>query len=449
MTVTTRAAIIYLALAAAACAAPPAAPPPPALINATLLDRTWALLRAGDARVVPARDAAVAAARGALAQGPWTVLNATLDRPSGDPHDYVSIGVYWWSCTQSGSVCNKTAPACNASTGMPWVSCDGHANAAAIAEGDQPRIAALAATVQSLGLGFYLTRNESFAARLAYLLEYFFLADATRMNANLDYGQRFPGDPGYTNGSFSGIIELDGNLIEILDAVALISLPAPCAGPPPAPACPPSASWTPALHAAFLSWLASWSQWMEGPFGTQACSFFNNHQTWCRAQWTAVSFFLGDFDRAVTLLNGAKVGETSSIGAQIWRNGELHNEEERVNSIGYVGMDLTGLLDLAQFSRYEPLVAARGAGAVGDLYNFVSPQNASSIRGAVDYLVPFARGELPWPFPTETANFAALAPLFRQAAWAYANASYYALASGIVNASATDASLLFWPPPPG
>jgi hypothetical protein len=443
--------LFFLALqlsASSTAAAPPPSPPPPARINATLLDRTWTLLRAGDARVVPARDAALASARGAVAtQGPWTVLNASLDRPSGDAHDYVSIGVYWWPCTQSGAICNATAPSCDAA-GMPWVSCDGHANAAAIAEGDQPRIAALAATVQTLALGFYFSREEAFAARLAYLIEYFFLAEETRMRPNLNFGQRFPGDPGYTNGSFSGIIELDGNLIEILDALAIIALPAPCNGPPPAPACPPSASWTPALHTAFTQWLAAWSLWMEGPFGKQACSFYNNHNTWCHAQWTYVSFFLSDFDRAVDLLNDVKVGETAPIGAQIWRNGELHNEEQRVNSVGYVGMDLTGLLNLAQFSRYGPLVAARGAGAVGDLYSFVSPQNSSSIRGAIDYLVPFVTGEQPWPFPTETASFAALAPLFRQAAWAYANASFYAIAEGIANASATDSSILLWPPPP-
>jgi hypothetical protein len=39
--------------------------PLPVHVNATLLERTWALLAASDPRVVPARDAALASARAA------------------------------------------------------------------------------------------------------------------------------------------------------------------------------------------------------------------------------------------------------------------------------------------------------------------------------------------------------------------------------------------------
>jgi hypothetical protein len=356
------------------------------------VDAQWSLILDALSLIsLPARDAVLASARAQLGAGPFSVTKKPMLAPSGDPHDYASIGVYWWPCTQSVAVCNKSAPSCDASTGKPWVSCDGHFDTKAVAEGDQPSVAALGAAANALGTGFYFSRNETFATRLVELVEAWFLTPATAMNPNLDFGQRFPGDPGYTNGSFSGIIEVDAQWSLILDALSLISLPAPCNGPPPAAPCPPSTAWTAELHAAFIAWLQAWSQWMTGPFGTQACSFFNNHQTYCRCQWSHVSLWLNDFDRAVTLLNGAKEGATAPIGSQIWRNGELHNEEERVNSIGYVGMDLQGLLSLGQTARSPALVAARGAGAVGDLYTYVS-RNGSSIHGAVEYLVPVASG---------------------------------------------------------
>lgn len=416
--------------------------PLPLRFNVSLLERTWALISANDSRVLVARDAAIASANAQLTTGPWSVTDKPVLAPSGNPHDYASVGVYWWPCTESVAVCNISAkPSCNVTTGMPWVSCDGHFDTKAVAQGDQPSVAALSAAVSALGTGFYFSRSETLAQRLVEIVRAWFLDPATAMRPNLDFGQRFPGDPGYTNGSFSGIIEVDGAWSNVLDALALISLPAPCAGPPPEPQCPPSAAWTPELDTALGAWLRAWSSWMEGPFGSQACSFYNNHQIYCRLQWTHVSVWTSDVDRAVTLLNGAKEGATAPIGAQIWRDGELHNEEARVNSVGYVGMALTGLLGLGQAARYVAI-----DGRAGDLYTYVSRQNESSILGAVEYLVPYARGDKPWPFPTETDNYAALAPCFRQAAHAYGRADFYAVADGIVNASKSDPSVLFWPP---
>lgn len=47
-----------------------------------------------------AADAALAAE-----QGPWSVMEKPLTPPSGDKHDYMSVGSYWWPCT---AVCNAT-----------------------------------------------------------------------------------------------------------------------------------------------------------------------------------------------------------------------------------------------------------------------------------------------------------------------------------------------------
>jgi hypothetical protein len=55
---------------------------------------------------------------------------------------------------------------------------------------------------------------------------------------------------------------------------------------------------------------------------------------------------------------------------------------------------------LAQLSRH-PIVANT---PTDDLYTYVS-KSESSIRGAIDYLVPFALGEKKWPYPSEAADW--------------------------------------------
>lgn len=129
--------------------------------NATLLAKTWTLLQHPDtaAPLGGAIARVEAEARGHLQAGPFSIVTSsgTLP-PSGDRHDYTSVGVYWWpcavvgnehgdgdcdvaSCVHSGcncssvDVCGKRGPACNNTTGLPWQSCDGHENRKQIARG--------------------------------------------------------------------------------------------------------------------------------------------------------------------------------------------------------------------------------------------------------------------------------------------------------------------------
>ena len=427
--------------------------PPPLQFNTSQVGPTWALLRAHSPLTAPALAAVTAAADRALQAPPYySVTNKTALPPSGDRHDYMSVGVYWWPCTRRAAqacACNATycapsSPTCDPATGLPWVSCDGHVNHAAVAGLDQPQLAGLASAVAALAQGFYWTREEAYAARAASLLRAWFLDPATRMNPNLNFGQAFPGV--LPNGSFSGLIEADGNLIQLLDAVALLQAEAPCSGPPPAPPCAPSPAWTTADAAGLRAWLSQWSAWLAtSPFSETALAFFNNHQTWLRGSWGLVSAWLGDTARGVALLNGAKSALHAPICEQIGAGGELPAEEARVNSIGYVLMDATGLLNLAGSSRYAPFVAAGGGAAVGDLYTFVCPSgNHSSIQAALQYLIPFALGERAWPYPTETQDFSGLSPLLRQLGSALHNATYHDIAARIPGASASDLSLLWW-----
>ncbi len=50
-----------------------------------------------------------------LTEGPFSVVNKTQVPPSGDKHDYISMGTYWW-------------PDPNTDDGLPYVRKDGQAN---------------------------------------------------------------------------------------------------------------------------------------------------------------------------------------------------------------------------------------------------------------------------------------------------------------------------------
>src|SRR5215470_4681354 len=63
----------------------------------------------------PALDALFAEADRALRSGPFSVMDKELVPPSGDKHDYMSIGPYWWPDPQQPN-------------GLPYMRRDGERN---------------------------------------------------------------------------------------------------------------------------------------------------------------------------------------------------------------------------------------------------------------------------------------------------------------------------------
>ena len=167
-----------------ACLLPAAGVPPrPLLIhNASLLAQTWTTLAStGGHSLGPALHAVAQHAEGHLHTPAFSVTQCPEVPPSGDRHDYMSAGVYWWPCARvpgtgpciasaclhnecncsSVDICGKTSPTCNAATGMPWASCDGHENRKSINQGGLPQLGGMSASAQALAAGFYWTRNET------------------------------------------------------------------------------------------------------------------------------------------------------------------------------------------------------------------------------------------------------------------------------------------------
>src|SRR4051812_37934879 len=85
------------------------------LARAELLRESRARVQAKDTSLAAAYARLLDDAQKAMAAGPWSVIDKKQLAPSGDVHDYMSFGPYWWPDT--------TKP-----NGLPYIRRDGVVN---------------------------------------------------------------------------------------------------------------------------------------------------------------------------------------------------------------------------------------------------------------------------------------------------------------------------------
>ena len=171
-------------------------------------------------------------AKSALDDGPFTVMNKTVTPPSGDKHDYMSFGAYWW-------------PDPTTKNGLPYIRRDGQTNPESRTDAsDSVSIGKMTRSVRTLSLAYHFTDEEKYAARAAFLLRTWFLDKDTRMNPHLKYGQAIPGR---VEGRGIGIIDT-ARLVTVVDSAGLLVA---------------SDSWTDDEHQALKKWFKSYLAWLQ------------------------------------------------------------------------------------------------------------------------------------------------------------------------------------------
>src|SRR5439155_381606 len=131
----------------------------------------------------------------------------------------------------------------------------------------------------------------------------------------------------------------------------------------------------------------------------------NNHGTYYDAQVASLALFTGQRELAAEVLGESR---RKRIAAQVDPDGRQPRELGRTRAWSYSVMNLGGLVSLAAL--------ADRAGV--DLWHYET-SDGRSIRKALDWLVPFARGRK-WPHPQITAwSPKDLAPLLREGGVAY------------------------------
>jgi len=282
---------------------------------------------------------------------PVSVMQKRQLPPSGDKHDYMSMGKYWW-------------PDPSGDKSKPYIRRDGEANPEARDFPDHDNFALMVRAVRILSIEHFLSETPACAEHAAKLLRAWFLDPETRMNPNLNFAQAIPGR---IEGRGTGIIDVRG-MTGVLDAVILLR---------------GSSSWSAADDQGMTQWCRLYLTWLrESKNGREEMNARNNHGTWYDVQAVALALFVRDTVLARTIAEEAK---TKRIARQIEPDGRQPEELARTSSWQYSCMNTDGMFTLAAL--------AERAGV--DLWNYRTT-DGRSIRSALDYLLPFALGTQPW-----------------------------------------------------
>ena len=337
----------------------------------------YAKAHRADPAIAPAYAAVIKRADAALSGPTYTVVDKSRTPPSGDKHDYISMGPYWW-------------PDPSKPNGEPYIRRDGEFNPERATNAfDVTDLDAMSASVEALSLAYYFTDDARYAAKAAQLLRVWFLDPASRMNPNTKYAQ---GVPGRTTGRAEGVLDTF-RLLRVIEGVGLLA---------------PSKALSDADQKGLERWFADYATWMRtDPNGREEQAAANNHGIWFDYQLAGFSLFARQ--EAVTRQVVAEAG-ARRIKTQVAPNGSLPLELKRTRALHYSYFALEALVGTAQFGRCVDL----------DLWRYQTA-DSRSLRAAFDFLAPYVGKEANFPYPElkpEDASSEAL-PLYAAAAEAY------------------------------
>jgi len=198
-----------------------------------------------------------------------------------------------------------------------------------------------------------------------------------------------------------------------------------------------SPSWTNTQNEKLQKWFSEFSTWLlTSDFGKEEVNEVNNHGTWYDVQTVAYLIFSGDYESAKTICEKAS---SRRISEQVASNGSLPYELVRTKAFWYEYFAIEAFFELSTMCQYEEVKV--------DLFNYTT-SDGRGIKLAVDYIVPYAIDELPWPFqqiiPFDQSVFF---PIFRQSAIVWRNLTYEnnisKLPSGQTNPLTDPTNLLF------
>lgn len=349
-------------------------------VDADYISRARSLSKQGENPCANARKALLVEADEALKQTPLTIVNKPILPSSGDKHDYMSVGPYWWPDPEKPD-------------GLPYIRRDGERNPE-VQKTDRPLLAKLISTVKTLGFAYGFSGREDYAKHAGVLLRTWFFDPDTKMNPNLVYGQAIPG---ICDGRGIGLIETAGFARDLLPAVSFLV---------------ESEHWSDEDMQNLQAWFHTFLEWMlTHPYGVDEARHGNNHSTAYDVQVTTYAFFVGQPDLARRILEG--VGERR-IAVQIEPDGQQPLELERTKALGYASGNLALMLELAEIARQWGI----------DLINYESA-DGRSIKKAFDWLYPFWIGKAEWTLPQiEAFSYDRAFWCLRLAAYHYLNMDY-------------------------
>lgn len=274
-----------------------------------------------------------------------TVIDKPMTPPSGDKHDYMSIGRYWWPNPEKAD-------------GLPYIRKDGVVNPE-IDKLDRIPLSKLTRSVYTLSLAFYLTSDEKYASKAAENLRAWFIDKKTKMNPNMNFGQTIPGRLD-GNGRGEGVLDTY-SFVEMLDGVELLKK---------------SSSFSKTDKQALVAWFTEYLNWMQtSEIGQEEYNAKNNHGVAFDIQAVRYALFVNKEDIAKQFINDFA---TRRLYRQIEPNGAQPLELARTTALGYSTFNLMHFLDMCCIAKTMNI----------DLFNSKST-DGRSISRAAEFLAPF------------------------------------------------------------
>ncbi|MEM7577243.1 MAG: alginate lyase family protein [Planctomycetota bacterium] len=281
-----------------------------------------------------------------------TAKPADVVRPTDDPHDYVSVGTYWWPNPETAD-------------GLPFVHRDGEFSPV-IADYDRLRWDLHAEGIALLGQAGDLTDDPRYLQAAADWCQTWYVDSATRMNPHLRHAQMCPG---HDTGRMVGCIDFTVRTARFIDAICDLAQ-ASNAG---RSIVEPVRAWWKRLYGWLISSeVRAWHEAAQNNIGVyydltvlRLAAWFDDEETQRRI-----------LDRVLD----------SRVDSQIEADGTMPHELRRTRSFSYVLMNTVGYIDLATLAQH------RGV----DLF-FATSSRGRTIASAVDWLWDQAAATDPWP----------------------------------------------------
>ena len=296
------------------------------------------------------RPRVLKAANRYLADAPITVTAASSPRSAGGKHDFFSEGDYWWPDPQNPS--------------GPYIQRDGMTNPDNFVEHRRAMVR-LSLIVPALAAAYKLTHDKRYRDHAAGHLRAWFVDDATRMNANLQYAQAIKGR---FTGRGIGIIDTL-HLVEVARAAEQLDL-------------------APADLSGVKQWFTSYIQWMSThEYGIAERDAKNNHGTCWVTQVSAFAHFTGDAKSMDYCRNRF---QTVLIPNQEAADGSFPEELRRTKPYGYSIFNLDALAIAAQ------TLSTRES----NLWTWQLPDGRGMAK-AMAYMYPFLLDKKKWTLPAD------------------------------------------------
>jgi hypothetical protein len=303
------------------------------------------------------RHRVLAAADRYLAEAPVTVTATRAERSAGGIHDFYSEGDYWWPDPSDST--------------KPYIRRDGETNPANF-EAHRNAMRRLSQIVPALAAAYELTGDTRYARKAVDHLRAWFVAESTRMNPNLLYGQAIKG---VATGRGIGIIDTI-HLVEVAQAALELERRGALTG---------------SDSSGVKDWFRQYVAWITThQYGLDEKNNGNNHSAAWALQVAAFSRFVGDSAR----LEQTRTFFKDTLLLQMAPDGSFPKELARTKPYGYslFQLDVMGMLAEALSTPRENLWVYRRPDGRG-------------MRQALAFMYPFIADKSRWPKPPDVMYY--------------------------------------------